>query len=63
MAVAIDRAASNQGRRISPDRSQLHNLRTPLNQGEWRVFDFFDECLELDWEIYVQPARSGQKFH
>ena len=48
-----------QDRCVSPARDQLDQLRTPLNEGEWRVFRFFDEFLEPEWRFYVQPALNG----
>ena len=46
-------------RLISPCRADLASLRQPLEEGEWRVLDFFDKHLPLEWEIYVQPHLNG----
>jgi hypothetical protein len=46
-------------RRVSPPKSELSKLRTPLTAGEKQVFEFLDECLSPDWEIYVQPHLNG----
>lgn len=44
---------------ISPPRSELDKLRQPLTPGEKKVFQFFDEHLDLAWEIYIQPHLNG----
>ncbi|MBE9202875.1 UvrD-helicase domain-containing protein [Synechocystis salina LEGE 06099] len=44
---------------ISPSQKELDNLRTPLTIGEKRVFEFFNENLSDDWEIYIQPHLNG----
>ena len=44
---------------ISPPRADLHLLRQPLEEGEWRVFEFFDAHLPEKWEIYIQPHLNG----
>jgi superfamily I DNA/RNA helicase len=44
---------------VSPPKSELSNLRQPLEEGEWRVFEFFDKYLPEQWEIYVQPHLNG----
>jgi hypothetical protein len=36
---------------VSPPLDQLHTLRTPLNEGERIVLDFFLENLHEAWEI------------
>jgi hypothetical protein len=46
-------------RLISPPRSELDKLRQPLTDGERRVFEFFDQNLAPEWEIYVQPHLNG----
>ena len=46
-------------RMISPARQELEKLRTPLTSGERKVFDFFDQNLPCEWEIYVQPHLNG----
>ncbi len=48
-------------RLMSPTRSALDSLRTPLTPGEWAVLDFFDRHLPPDWEIYVQPHLNGHR--
>ena len=44
---------------ISPPREELARLRTPLNESERLVFEFFDAQLTPEWEIYVQPHLNG----
>lgn len=44
---------------ISPKRSALAALRTPLTRGEWVAFQALDSRLPADWEIYVQPHLNG----
>ncbi|APB33226.1 Superfamily I DNA and RNA helicase [Gloeomargarita lithophora Alchichica-D10] len=44
---------------ISPSKDELHHLRTPLTIGEKRVFEFFNQNLSEDWEIYIQPHLNG----
>lgn len=44
---------------ISPPRSEIKTLRQPLEEGEWRVLEFFDAHLPDRWEIYVQPHLNG----
>jgi len=44
---------------ISPQRDQLDSLRTPLTEGERKVFEFFDKNLSDEWEIYIQPHLNG----
>jgi thymidine kinase len=44
---------------ISPKKSELHKLRQPLEEGELRVFEFFDRYLPKEWEIYIQPHLNG----
>jgi len=46
-------------RTISPPKADLHLLRQPLEEGEWRVFEFFDAHLPEKWEIYIQPHLNG----
>jgi hypothetical protein len=46
-------------RTISPPRSDLNSLRQPLEEGEWRVLEFFDAHLPEGWEIYIQPHLNG----
>lgn len=46
-------------RMISQPKSELDRLRTPLTPGERRVFEFFDELLPEEWEIYIQPHLNG----
>jgi len=46
-------------RLVSPPREQLPHLRTPLTEGEWEVFNFFDALLPQEWEIYIQPHLNG----
>jgi hypothetical protein len=62
VAVGVQSAeiARNRARRfVSPPRAELARLRTPLNESERRVFDFFDARLAPEWEIYVQPHLNG----
>jgi hypothetical protein len=44
---------------ISPPKEALEKLRQPLTQGENRVFDYLNENLHEDWEIYIQPHMNG----
>lgn len=44
---------------VSPPKNQLEKLRQPLTKGERKVFDFFDTCLSIEWEIYIQPHLNG----
>jgi len=44
---------------IDPPREHLDRLLTPLTDGERRVIDLFDETLQPEWEIYVQPHLNG----
>lgn len=44
---------------VSPSREELKNLRQPLTDGEWLVFNFFDRYLDPAWEIYIQPHLNG----
>lgn len=44
---------------ISPPKSELGNLRTPLTDGEKLVLEFFDKHLPPEWEIYIQPHLNG----
>jgi uncharacterized protein YjbI with pentapeptide repeats len=48
-----------KSRFISPKREDIDSLKTPLNCGERKVLDFFDENLSEDWEIYIQPHLNG----
>ena len=47
------------GRVVSPSKSEIRSLRTPLQPGEQRVLDIFEKCLSDDWEIYTQPHLNG----
>ena len=47
------------GRIVSPIKSELSKLRTPLQPGETKVLDLFEQRLSDDWEIYVQPHLNG----
>lgn len=44
---------------VSPKVSELEKLKQPLTKGEKLVFDFFDQNLDLKWEIYIQPHMNG----
>ena len=46
-------------RLISPSLEDLSSLRTPLTEGERKVFELFHEKLPLEWEIYIQPHLNG----
>ncbi len=46
-------------RLISPPLEEHGRLRTPLNEGEQLVFDFFNRHLDELWEIYIQPHLNG----
>jgi hypothetical protein len=47
------------GRIVSPSKSEIPNLRTPLQPGEQMVLDLFEATLSDDWEIYTQPHLNG----
>jgi len=53
------RDSGSASRVVSPSREDLDRLRTPLERGERRVFDFFDQHLGPEWEIYVQPHLNN----
>lgn len=44
---------------IDPPLEHFELLPTPLTKGERAVIDLFNEKLEPDWEIYVQPHLNG----
>ena len=44
---------------VSPPLDELNTLRTPLNEGERIVLDFFLANLSEAWEIYIQPHLNG----
>jgi hypothetical protein len=44
---------------IEPPKNQLNCLLTPLTDGERRVVELFDDRLDSDWEIYIQPHLNG----
>lgn len=44
---------------IEPPLLELANLRTPLNDGERKVLDYFMARLPENWEIYIQPHLNG----
>lgn len=44
---------------VSPPFEELHTLRTPLNEGEEIVLNFFMSSLPREWEIYIQPHLNG----
>jgi hypothetical protein len=44
---------------VSPSIEHLDSLRQPLTAGERMVFDFFNETLAPEWEIYIQPHLNG----
>ena len=44
---------------VSPPIGELDRLSSPMTPGECRVFEFFNEHLADDWEIYVQPHLNG----
>ena len=46
---------------MSPDRCDLPLLKPPLQPGERLVFEFFDQLLPVEWEIYLQPFLNGQR--
>ncbi len=48
-------------RLISPPVTEHDSLRQPLTDGEKIVFEFFDRCLPIEWEIYLQPHLNGLK--
>ncbi len=44
---------------VSPPLDEIVALRTPLEEGERRVLDFFLANLSPQWEVYVQPHLNG----
>lgn len=44
---------------VSPPLNELDTLRTPLNEGERIVLNFFLNTLSEEWEIYIQPHLNG----
>lgn len=44
---------------ISPPAKDLSSLRQPLTRGEMTVFNFFNNHLSPQWEIYIQPHLNG----
>jgi len=44
---------------VSPPIDEFDRLRTPLTEGEKKVFNIFNEGLNEDWEIYVQPHLNN----
>lgn len=44
---------------VHPPKSDLEKLRQPLTLGEKIVFEIFDEALDPEWEIYLQPHLNG----
>jgi len=50
---------SSSSRKISPSPEHLDKLRQPLTDGEVAVFQIFDDTLNKDWEIYLQPHLNG----
>lgn len=56
-----DATSSAQQRVVSPDRCDLPLLKPPLQPGERLVFEFFDQLLPVEWEIYLQPFLNGQR--
>ncbi len=47
------------GKVVSPEKSELAKLKTPLEKGEKLVLELFERSLSDDWEIYVQPHLNG----
>ncbi len=56
-----DSTSSADQRVVSPDRCDLPLLKPPLQRGERLVFEFFDQLLPAEWEIYLQPFLNGQR--
>ena len=46
-------------KKISPPLESLERLRQPLNSGEIKVFNFLNEHLSSEWEIYIHPHMNG----
>ena len=44
---------------IQPPKDQHDRLRRPLTNGEKLAFEFFDKCLNKNWEIYIEPHLNG----
>jgi hypothetical protein len=44
---------------VSPPVKDFSSLRQPLTPGEKKVFDFFNNFLSPQWEIYIQPHLNG----
>lgn len=50
---------SRTQRFVSPPVKDLASLRQPLTAGERKVFEFFNNYLSPQWEIYIQPHLNG----
>lgn len=46
-------------RRIDPPPEDFKDFPTPLTDGEVDVFNYFNNGLPIEWEIYVQPHMNG----
>jgi hypothetical protein len=55
----VPESLKTNGRFVSPPREELAKLRQPMTPGEKTVFDFFNQNLSPQWEIYVQPHLNG----
>ena len=44
---------------ISPPQEDLQNLRQPMTEGERKFFEFLNNQLPSDWDIYIQPHLNG----
>ena len=46
-------------RKMSPTLTEIEDLSTPLNSGELKVLNFFNNHLDVKWEIYSRPPLNG----
>lgn len=51
--------SSGAARIVEPSLDEFERMPTPLEAGERQVLSFFLECLDPNWEIYIQPHLNG----
>ena len=44
---------------VHPPKTDHPHLRQPMTPGEQRLFELFDNSLDSQWEIYIQPHLNG----
>jgi hypothetical protein len=49
----------NSPRFVSPPADQIDQLKKPFNEATKLVFEFFDNHLVREWEIYIHPHLNG----